>query len=290
MRRQEPTRLAIVMVGLPARGKSTLSRKIHNHLSHQQLNTKIFNFGDYRRIATRNTTVGKASASFFDPENKQASQIREQCCVSALHDLFSFYNTGGEVGILDATNTTFQRRKRIRRFISNRTSELDYDVSILFIETICNDEAIIHRNIICGKLNNADYCAVEAHKAIRDFQQRIKMYEKVYCEVQKEEGSFIKVIDFGSKIHHHQINDYFSRQIFYFVMYSYLHSITPIHPNDTPLQSDIGTARARYHHSESSSDDDSDYSADSTSESDKVHSTKTMDTKIRTLIRGAYPT
>eukprot|EP01083_Nonionella_stella_P208259 755937_1 len=282
MRRQEPTRLAIVMVGLPARGKSTLSRKIHNHLSHQQLNTKIFNFGDYRRIATRNTTVGKASASFFDPENKQASQIREECCVCALHDLISFYNTGGEVGILDATNTTFERRKRIRNFISNQTSELDYNVSILFIETICNNAPIIHRNILCGKLNNADYCAVEAHKAIRDFKERIKMYEKMYCEVQKEEGSFIKVIDFGTKINHHQINDHFSRQIFYFVMYSYLHS-SLIHPNDTPLPSDIGTAR--YHHSVcvSDSSSDSDYSADSTSESDKVHSTKTMDT-----IRGSY--
>jgi 6-phosphofructo-2-kinase len=39
------------MVGLPARGKSYITKKIHRYLSWQQHNTRIFNVGNRRRIA-----------------------------------------------------------------------------------------------------------------------------------------------------------------------------------------------------------------------------------------------
>jgi 6-phosphofructo-2-kinase len=44
-------KLVIIMVGLPARGKSYLTKKMHRFLSWQQHNTKIFNVGNRRRIA-----------------------------------------------------------------------------------------------------------------------------------------------------------------------------------------------------------------------------------------------
>eukprot|EP01083_Nonionella_stella_P226942 805500_1 len=190
-------RLAIVMVGLPARGKSFMAKKIYRYLQHLQIITKVFNFGSYRRIATKNTTVGKASASFFDPDNKQGAKIRRQCCIEALHDLISWYNTGGQIGILDATNTTLDRRKLIREYFKSKKSELEYNVSILHIESICNDEAIIHHNIISVKLKNPDYCTVDAQQAIKDFKERIKMYKKAYVEVGNVKGSYIKVIEVG---------------------------------------------------------------------------------------------
>ncbi len=46
--------LIITMVGLPARGKSYLSRKLRNFLCWSGLKGKIFNFGMYRR-----TKLGK---------------------------------------------------------------------------------------------------------------------------------------------------------------------------------------------------------------------------------------
>ena len=42
--------------------------------------------------------------------------------------------------------------------------------------------------------------------AIQDFKQRIKMYEKKYAEVGKDEGSFIKVVDVGVEVIGYQIN------------------------------------------------------------------------------------
>eukprot|EP01084_Bolivina_argentea_P212135 360661_1 len=216
-------RIAIVMVGLPARGKSFMAKKIFRYLQHLQIITKIFNFGAYRRIATKNTTVGKTSASFFDPDNKQAAQIRKQCSVSALNDLISWYNSGGQIGILDATNTTRQRRQFIRQFFPNKT--LKYNVSVLHIESICTDQSIIRNNIISVKLKNPDYCTVKAQKALEDFEERIKMYEKVYEEVVKEEGSYIKVINVGSEVMGHEVNDYISCRIFYFLMHLHLHRL-----------------------------------------------------------------
>lgn len=49
--RDVAAKLVIIMVGLPARGKSYITKKIQRYLSWQQHNTKIFNVGNRRRIA-----------------------------------------------------------------------------------------------------------------------------------------------------------------------------------------------------------------------------------------------
>ncbi|KAK7724096.1 6-phosphofructo-2-kinase [Diaporthe eres] len=49
--RDVAAKLVIIMVGLPARGKSYITKKIQRYLSWQQHDTKIFNVGNRRRIA-----------------------------------------------------------------------------------------------------------------------------------------------------------------------------------------------------------------------------------------------
>lgn len=49
--RDVAAKLVIIMVGLPARGKSYITKKIHRYLSWQQHNTRIFNVGNRRRLA-----------------------------------------------------------------------------------------------------------------------------------------------------------------------------------------------------------------------------------------------
>jgi len=49
-------KLVIIMVGLPARGKSYITKKIQRYLSWQQHNSRIFNVGNRRRIAAGVTT------------------------------------------------------------------------------------------------------------------------------------------------------------------------------------------------------------------------------------------
>ena len=82
-----------------------------------------------------------------------------------MDDIVSWFNTHlGSVALLDATNTTRTRRKLIRDFFAGKQLELEYNVKLLHVESICNDDDIIHSNIVAVKLKNPDYCTVDAQK------------------------------------------------------------------------------------------------------------------------------
>jgi 6-phosphofructo-2-kinase len=63
--RDVAAKLVIVMVGLPARGKSYITKKIQRYLSWQQHNSRIFNVGNRRRVAAG--IVSPTSASHSTP-------------------------------------------------------------------------------------------------------------------------------------------------------------------------------------------------------------------------------
>ena len=69
----------IVMVGLPARGKTYIAKKLTRYLNWIGINTKVFNVGEYRRKATEKYK----SHEFFDPNNEEAMKIREKCAQDA---------------------------------------------------------------------------------------------------------------------------------------------------------------------------------------------------------------
>ena len=60
------------MVGLPARGKSYIARKLARYLRWRGHETRVFNVGTYRR-----EHVGaQKSHEFFDPENVDGAKER----------------------------------------------------------------------------------------------------------------------------------------------------------------------------------------------------------------------
>jgi 6-phosphofructo-2-kinase/fructose-2,6-biphosphatase len=68
---------------------------------------------------------------------------------------------------------------------------------IIFLETLCNDERIIERNIRLKIQQSPDYSEeMDFEAGVRDFRDRLANYEKVYEPV--EEGSYIKMIDMVS--------------------------------------------------------------------------------------------
>ena len=103
-------KLAIVMVGLPARGKSYTARRIERYLSWLGYRTRVFNVGQYRRVR-----VGaQMPHDFFDPKNPKGEEARKQVAVEALNDMVDWLSTSGHVGIYDATNSTRARRALVR--------------------------------------------------------------------------------------------------------------------------------------------------------------------------------
>ena len=327
-KRDVGAKLVIVMVGLPARGKSYITKKLARYLNWLQHDTRIFNVGERRRVAGRgpntlekttsqeqrasisksishrqstvdhrhslgpsglaqnvinndpenegpqhtpdrrgsiipdalggNATKGLSnvteeseadnetaiedmpeltkvstpdalidsgndsmdqSASFFDPSNKKAALIREQCAMDTLDELLEYILEGdGSVGILDATNSTLERRRIIMKRIREKAGA---ELNVLFLESRCVDETLLESNMRL-KLSGPDYKDKDPAKSLEDFKKRVAIYEKNYVPLgdheEKENMPYIQMIDVGRKIISHQIRGFLSAQANYYLL------------------------------------------------------------------------
>lgn len=201
-------KLAVVMVGLPARGKTFVARKMQGYLSWLGYRTLWVNVGDYRRARAG----AKQPAAYFAPDNAATRGEREGFAMAALNDLLDWFKKGGEVGIYDATDAERSRRDIIRQACSAA------DVRVLFVETIIDDPAIIDVNVRRNKLGLADYAGMPPDEAFRDFQARIAQYARTYVPVQDDEGSYVKIIDSGRQVISNRIEGYLSSRLAFFLM------------------------------------------------------------------------
>jgi broad specificity phosphatase PhoE/predicted kinase len=168
------------MVGLPARGKSTMATKIKEALQHDSIKTRIFNNGDLRRkLVSNNTSI----AEFYDPDNLEAVSIRERIAEINLEKAKRFLRAGGGVAIVDATNASVERRKKIQSILD--------DHPLLFIECINDDEEILNANIL-RKIEAPEFNDLAHEEAITCFKKRIAYYERIYSPL-KNEPNFIKI-------------------------------------------------------------------------------------------------
>ena len=86
-------RLVLVLVGLPARGKSFLGRKLTGFLNWHGIPAQVFNVGKYRRQVVEgsgNSENNGGDADFFDANNHQAAMLREQAAELALLDMLKW--------------------------------------------------------------------------------------------------------------------------------------------------------------------------------------------------------
>lgn len=103
----------VILVGLPARGKTYISRKLTRYLNWIGMPTRVFNVGQYRREAVQSYK----SYEFFRHDNEEAMHIRRQCALAALQDVRTYLSSEeGQVAVFDATNTTRERRALILQF------------------------------------------------------------------------------------------------------------------------------------------------------------------------------
>ncbi|KAH0607763.1 uncharacterized protein H6S33_002797 [Morchella sextelata] len=204
----EDSHICVVMVGLPARGKSLIAQKIVRYLKWLSVNAKSFNVGSYRRADTPRPT-----AEFFDTSNPEGERLRRAAAEAAVTDMLRWFeHEGGHVGILDATNSTKTRRE----WIKERCEAKGYDV--LFVESKCDDEDLIMSNILEVKTTSPDYVGQDPELAARDFRERIRNYEKVYETVDEPDSTYVKLINVGSQVIINQVSNYLQTRIIYFTM------------------------------------------------------------------------
>ncbi|XP_018114401.1 6-phosphofructo-2-kinase/fructose-2,6-bisphosphatase 4 isoform X1 [Xenopus laevis] len=202
----------IVMVGLPARGKTYISKKLTRYLNWIGVPTKEFNVGQYRRDLVKTFK----SFEFFLPDNEEGQKIRKQCALLALNDVRRYLGEeGGHVAVFDATNTTRERRETILKFADQN------GFKTFFVESVCVDPEVIAQNIVQVKLGSPDYLHCSSEEATEDFMKRIDSYKNSYETLDEnfdKDLSYIKIMDVGSRYLVNRVMDHIQSRIVYYLM------------------------------------------------------------------------
>ncbi|KAK6360807.1 hypothetical protein TWF730_006929 [Orbilia blumenaviensis] len=159
------------------------------------------------------------SAEFFDPTNVKAKNLRERVAMETLDEVLDYVMNGeGSIAILDATNSTIERRTAIVDHIREVAGN---DLGILFIESICEDEQVLEANMRL-KLSGPDYKGLDPEKSYNDFKKRVKMYEGAYVPIgayeEKKGWAYLKLIDVGRKFVAHGIRGFLANHSAYYLM------------------------------------------------------------------------
>lgn len=225
----EDTQICVVMVGLPARGKSLIAQKGRNgsgetaraqtdwmigaairYLKWLSIDAKVFNVGNYRRHDTPQPT-----ADFFDTHNAEGEKLRRAAAEAAVNDMVQWFKREhGVIAILDATNSTKERRHWILERCERE------GISTLFVESKCDDENLIMSNILEVKTTSPDYAGQDPEVAAQDFRDRIRNYEKVYETLDAEESdlTYLKLMNVGKQVIINRIQDYLQSRVVYYLM------------------------------------------------------------------------
>ncbi len=181
-------KLIIILVGLPARGKSFTSNNLSRFLNWCGLNCKVFNSGEFRR----KMLTGFQDSEFFNNENFDK---REEISKLCFEQLLEWLKNDGNIAIFDATNTNVNRRL----YLKNKAKENNIN-NLIFIELITDDNNIINNNLQL-KLISPDYIDKDKTFALEDFKKRLAHYQDVYETINDNENlKYIKIINFTEKL------------------------------------------------------------------------------------------
>uniref|UniRef100_A0A8C5JZA6 6-phosphofructo-2-kinase/fructose-2,6-biphosphatase 4 n=1 Tax=Jaculus jaculus TaxID=51337 RepID=A0A8C5JZA6_JACJA len=184
----------IVMVGLPARGKTYISKKLTRYLN-------------WIGVPTRG-------------EFWQESRSPEMSVLPPLGGLLLSPGPGPELTsiwsqVFDATNTTRERRATIFNFGEQN------GYKTFFVESICVDPEVIAANIVQVKLGSPDYVNRDSDEATEDFMRRIDCYENSYESLDEDldrDLSYIKIMDVGQSYVVNRVADHIQSRIVYYLM------------------------------------------------------------------------
>ncbi|WVF73002.1 hypothetical protein IAT40_007820 [Kwoniella sp. CBS 6097] len=212
-------KIVVAMVGLPARGKSYLSNKLMRYLKWLEYNVDVFNVGQLRRSKARTALQsgkGKVdhSATYFSHSNAEATKLREELANETLESLISWLKKEGNVGIMDATNSTIERREWIRERCSREPN-----IQCMFLESVCDDPAVIAANVaLKASSGDPDYAGMSREDAERDFRKRIEQYEKVYQTITEPDISYCRILNVGQRVSINRIESYLQSRVAFYLM------------------------------------------------------------------------
>lgn len=189
-----PKKLFVAMVGLPARGKSTIASKLRENLLKDAVKTRIFNNGKLRRRLMRENT---SYPEFYNPDNMDGVRLREKIALINIDRAKKYLENGGNIAILDATNVSSTRREIIIKLASK--------YPLLFIECMNSDEEILEASIR-RKIILPEFQHLSEASAMHSFKRRIAYYRSIYNTLAKERN-FVRLDSLNNKILKEEIRD-----------------------------------------------------------------------------------
>lgn len=140
--------------------------------------------------------------------------MRRLAAEAAVKDMVAWFKKGGLIGILDATNSSKERRRWIKAAMDV------HGIETLYVESKCDDEDLIMSNIREVKTTSPDYVGQDPEEAAKDFRNRIRNYEKVYETISDDESdlTYLKIMDVGKQVIINRIQDYLQSRVVYYLM------------------------------------------------------------------------
>lgn len=173
-------KLYVVLMGLPARGKSTLAIRLRDYFLKEGIPARIFNNGNLRRRYL--SQLETSSSEFYSPENITAMELRRKLALMNMVRAKTYLRHNGTIAILDATNAGRERRSMIEKTLN------DHD--LLFIECVNDDDDILKMSIR-EKIRLPEFAHLK-EKAEKEFLKRIDYYKMIYTPL-KTERNYIRI-------------------------------------------------------------------------------------------------
>ncbi|KAJ3568262.1 hypothetical protein NP233_g5828 [Leucocoprinus birnbaumii] len=187
-------KILVLTVGLPARGKTHISRALERYLRWTGVKTQVVSMGDYRR-----KTLGgaqKLPPDYFalGAKSDETEKLRKSVAEGCEQLIWDFFDSGGQVVIYDANNGTRAAREALAAKFDKK------GIHIIFLESWCDKQEIIERNIRSVKISSPDYKGWDPDKAVKDYYGRIADRERAYQPVEELTWPSIRILNVGEKI------------------------------------------------------------------------------------------
>ncbi|KAM7194966.1 6-phosphofructo-2-kinase domain containing protein [Naviculisporaceae sp. PSN 640] len=214
-------RIAIVMVGLPARGKTHICVSMARYLQWLGVKTRIFHLGDYRRATVGDG--GQVPQDYFYPNASPTSvMLRQKILKKCREDIYAWLNhENGQVAIYDAVNPTAAGRRALAKEFAK------HDVQTLFLESYVDDEEILKENARNVKISSPDFHGMDPNEAAERYLKRIQTKIPVFETMQEEELNYVKMINAGQAFFYNNVSfNYLSHRIVFYLTNLHIKSRT----------------------------------------------------------------
>ncbi|EPS93408.1 hypothetical protein FOMPIDRAFT_76025 [Fomitopsis schrenkii] len=205
-------KILVLTVGLPARGKTHISRALERYLRWTGVKTQVISLGDYRRKVIGGTQKLPPDYFTLGEKSPETIALRKRISDGCEQLIWDFFNAKGQVLIYDANNGTKERRRSIaEKFVAA-------GIHVIMLESICDDEELILANIRSVKISSPDYRGWDQDKAVDDYYKRIRDHVVHYEPVEETDYPSIRIKNVGDNIMVNDIRGYLQSRIVFFLM------------------------------------------------------------------------